>query len=185
MHVSIRDSRGFRTWAWQLAGAAIGVLSIGGPVAAAAAPSAQVPSCVVGSWRAVDLLSSMGPLLEEVGAVEDVTGEILLAVQPDGAYEVKFVEVAMALQTDAGLGSLVLDAVGTGTFRESGAGMLASSGDRFVGSLTVTMGDQTFTHDEDSSDEGAPSPYECAGGGLEIGLETGGDTRAPLRFVRQ
>lgn len=110
------------------------------------------------------------------GRVDAASGDVLLAVQPSGAYEVRFAQVSIALQTEAGPGTMVMDAVGTGSYRESAPGILTASATHFSGTMILTLGDQTFTNNDDhDTDEGTPSPFECSGGRLRLALGGAGD----------
>lgn len=157
------------------------------PTTTVAAPGAQVPLCVVGSWRAADFAGAFGELLGGVEGIEATGGDVLMAVQPSGVYEVSFTDVTMNIDTPVGLGILTMEATGRGVLSESGPGMLASTGDEFGGSIMMTLGGETMTEslDTGSAGDGAPAPYECSGNRLVMMIDVGDGKAVQLAFGRQ
>lgn len=151
------------------------------------AASAQVPPCVVGSWRATDFPEAMRAMMAEAGVV-DVTGDTFMSIQPGGAYEFRMVDVTMSMVTEVGAGSLFMEGAGTGVLREVQPGMLKSESYRFVGTMAMTIAGQTVTDAMDFSSEETedqPSPYECAGGRLVMMVDLGEGQRLQFPFARQ
>src|SRR4029434_2352850 len=72
--------------------------------AALGSPVSQVPSCVVGTWRPIDLEQTYRAIFAQIAdlQLEDVTGDASLVIRDDSSYEIRYAGLTISAATSAG-----------------------------------------------------------------------------------
>ena len=153
------------------------------------APSAQLPSCVVGDWRLDNPEATFRSLFASAGGIQldGVSGDVVLSIRGDGSYEINYAQFTLDSSTSAGTSSFTLDGWIRGSFSEVQPGALVGSTTDSSVTMTSTVLGRSTTSEALSVDkeEGAPVDYDCGLGRLTFTFRTpGSGTDFSFSFIR-
>jgi hypothetical protein len=133
------------------------------------APTAQVPGCVVGSWRAVDVEDTFRAIFGQMPDMQfgGITGDILLAINGDSSYELRYDSFSINTSSELGASSFTMDGTVHGFMREDPPGSLVGNITDSAVTVTTSFNGTTSTNSFPVEvEEGQPAEYDCALGRL-------------------
>jgi hypothetical protein len=170
---------GGRRAGWTVLSVMAAIVLIAPPLASgraqeSAMASAQAPSCVVGTWTASDLQPALEAFTEGVTeglGIEQLDGEFILTVQPEGAYQAQYNNISFSAAVGGMSVSGTLVGSVNGTYREESPGMLA--GTITDGTVNVTLsvfGQVMSTAFPIPAQDNVLTAYECDGDQLTLSI---------------
>jgi len=167
-------------------------LSLASPAQAEAqrAPTAQIPACIVGTWRVADLPGMFRAILADSGIqMDSLTGEIRLVISGGGSYELTYGQVTMT-STMEGLGpsTMIFDGWGRGALREVRPGVLMGSTTDSSVTVTFNSGDLSFSNSSTLPTGEEQVDFSCEASRIRFYVSVPADENTernlPVDFIR-
>jgi hypothetical protein len=137
--------------------------------AALGAPTAQVPGCVVGNWRAVDVEDTFRAVFGQMPDMQfdGISGDILLSINSDSSYELRYDGFSINSSSQFGSSSFTMDGTVHGLMRENPPGSLVGNITDSAVTVTTSFNGTTSTNSFPVEvEEGQPAEYDCTLGRL-------------------
>ena len=165
----------------------VGAFVLGALLVGPAPGYAQVPLCVAGEWRAVNLEQSFRDLFgPDTGfQIESITGDVTMSLSPNGGYVARYERYRMVADSFGSPFEIVMEGSLRGAMREVRPGALSSSVTESDVTVTTVMMGTTTTGPLPlvGEDTGEAINYDCAAGQLTFAVP--GETSFRLNFVRR
>jgi len=151
--------------------------AISGSVYSAEPAHAQMPSCLVGQWNASDLDETFKGVFANIpnAQIDRVGGDVVLLIQPSGAYEIRYVGLIVYATLPTGPSAMAMDGPLKGRMQEIQPGIVVGSINESDVTSTATILGVSTTNEilfQGQSPTGSPVDYDCDGNWLSFIFNT-------------